>query len=181
MKQLLPIVALAVTLGACKAKVTETDNTNKNFVLVDTTGMNANNALVAVGENKFVIAPKADAVEPIAVEPVRTVTPRKTTRRTSASNSNASKTVYSSGTATTRNASMPQKDKGWSDAAKGAAIGGGAGAILGAVVTKNNRALGAVIGGVVGAGGGYVIGRAQDRKSGRVERARQRKAYEAYE
>src|SRR5690349_12246299 len=110
MKQLLPIVALAVTLGACTAKQKETDNANKNFVLVDTTGMSASSDLVAVGENKFVVAAKPVAVEPIAVEPVRTVTPRKTTRRTSASNASASNTVYSEKTNTTRNASIPAKD-----------------------------------------------------------------------
>lgn len=169
MKQIFPILALAVTLGACKAKINEADNMNKNMVLVDTTGLYKNNVLTDVG-NKFVITPA-----PVEVEPVRTVTARKPVRRTS-NNSNNSNTVYSSGTSKSTNAAYPQKEKGWSDAAKGAAIGGGAGAILGAVVSKNNRGLGAVIGGVVGAGGGYVIGRAQDRKSGRVERARQRKA-----
>ncbi|MGZ5136093.1 MAG: YMGG-like glycine zipper-containing protein [Flavitalea sp.] len=174
MKQLLPILALAVTLGACKAKINETDNMNRNMVLVDTTGLHQNNILTDVGDNKFVITPK-----PVEVEPVRTVATRKPVRKASANN-NSSNTVYSSGTNKSTNAAYPQKDKGWSDAAKGAAIGGGAGAILGAVVSKNNRGLGAVIGGVVGAGGGYAIGRTQDKKSGRVERARQRKAAASY-
>ncbi len=167
MKQIFPILALAVTLGACKAKINEADM-NKNMVLVDTTGLYKNNVLTDVGNNKFVITEK-----PVVVEPVRTTPARNPVRRASTNNSN---TVYSSGTNKSTNAAYPQRDKGWSDAAKGTAIGGGAGAILGAVVSKNNRGLGAVIGGVVGAGGGYVLGRAQDRKSGRVERARQRKA-----
>jgi hypothetical protein len=57
--------------------------------------------------------------------------------------------------------------KGWSKAAKATAIGAGAGAVLGAVINKKNRAVGAVIGGVLGGGGGYVIGRGMDKKDGR--------------
>ena len=58
--------------------------------------------------------------------------------------------------------------KGWSSAAKGAAIGAGAGAITGVLVDKK-KGRGAVIGGVVGAGTGYVIGRAKDKKTGRAQ------------
>src|SRR5678815_5112027 len=59
------------------------------------------------------------------------------------------------------------KKKGWSKAAKATAIGAGTGAVLGAVINKKNRAIGAVIGGVIGGGGGYVIGRGMDKKDGR--------------
>ncbi len=59
------------------------------------------------------------------------------------------------------------KKKGWSDAAKGTLIGTGVGALGGALIDKNH-ARGAIIGGVVGAGTGYVVGRAKDRKTGRV-------------
>lgn len=58
--------------------------------------------------------------------------------------------------------------KGWSSAAKGAAIGAGAGAVTGILVDKKDGR-GAVIGGVVGAGTGYVIGRAKDKKTGRAQ------------
>ena len=54
--------------------------------------------------------------------------------------------------------------KGWSNKAKGAAIGAGAGAVTGAVVSKN-KGTGAVIGGAVGAGAGYLIGRHKDKKN----------------
>ncbi len=57
--------------------------------------------------------------------------------------------------------------KGWSDAAKGTAIGAGLGALTGVLVDKKDGR-GAVIGGLAGAGAGYAIGRAEDRKSGRV-------------
>ena len=58
--------------------------------------------------------------------------------------------------------------RGWSSAAKGAAIGAGAGAVTGILVDKKDGR-GAVIGGVLGAGTGYVIGRAKDKKTGRAQ------------
>lgn len=89
-------------------------------------------------------------------------------RRSASSNSS-----YSSGrTVTTSSAgvtSTPAKKKGWSDAAKGTAIGAGVGALGGVLIDKNN-ARGAIIGGLAGAGAGYAIGRAEDRKSGRVQK-----------
>src|SRR5882762_8404844 len=54
--------------------------------------------------------------------------------------------------------------KGWSNKAKGAAIGAGVGAATGAVVSKKHGK-GAVIGGAVGAGAGYLIGRHKDKKN----------------
>ncbi len=59
--------------------------------------------------------------------------------------------------------------EGWSKAAQGAAIGGVAGAIGGAIISKK-KGKGAIIGGIIGAGGGYVIGRAKDKKDGRVQK-----------
>lgn len=58
--------------------------------------------------------------------------------------------------------------KGWSKAAKGAAIGAGSGAVLGAVVSKK-KGKGAIIGAAAGAGAGYLIGRNKDKKDGRVQ------------
>jgi hypothetical protein len=60
-------------------------------------------------------------------------------RRSTASRSTGSRTASSSGTGTTA------RKKGWSSAAKGAVIGGVAGAAGGAVINKRNRAAGAVI------------------------------------
>jgi hypothetical protein len=59
---------------------------------------------------------------------------------------------------------QPAKKKGWNNATKGAVIGGGAGAIGGAIISKK-KGLGAVIGGVVGAAGGYIIGKNMDKKN----------------
>lgn len=53
--------------------------------------------------------------------------------------------------------------KGWSRKAKGTVIGAGAGAVGGALISKN-RSKGAIIGGVAGAGAGYLIGRRSDKK-----------------
>ncbi|MDJ0364821.1 glycine zipper 2TM domain-containing protein [Hymenobacter sp. H14-R3] len=53
----------------------------------------------------------------------------------------------------------------FSPQAKGAVIGGGSGAILGAVINKRNRAVGGVVGGVVGAGAGYAVGKHVDNRN----------------
>jgi hypothetical protein len=57
--------------------------------------------------------------------------------------------------------------RGWSRKAEGAAIGGGGGAVLGAILDKNHRVAGGILGGALGAGLGYVIGNEMDRKHGR--------------
>lgn len=51
--------------------------------------------------------------------------------------------------------------KGWSNKAKGAAIGGGAGAVTGAVVGGGK---GAIIGAAAGTVGGGLLGRKKDKK-----------------
>jgi hypothetical protein len=72
-----------------------------------------------------------------------------------------------SGTGTVDNTTtMPEKKEGISKAAKGAVIGGVAGAAAGAILTKKGK--GAVIGGVVGAAGGYILGRKKDKADGRT-------------
>jgi hypothetical protein len=53
--------------------------------------------------------------------------------------------------------------KGWSHRKKYGVIGAGAGAVTGAIVSKNH-ATGAVVGGVVGGAGGYLLGRHKDKK-----------------
>lgn len=58
---------------------------------------------------------------------------------------------------------VPEKKDGWSKAAKGTAVGGASGAVIGAVFSKN-KTKGAVIGGIVGAAGGYIFGRSKDKK-----------------
>lgn len=67
----------------------------------------------------------------------------------------------SAGTGTTPTAETEKK--GISKAAKGAVIGGAAGAVGGAIISKK-KGVGAVIGGIVGAAGGYIIGKTKDKK-----------------
>jgi hypothetical protein len=57
--------------------------------------------------------------------------------------------------------------KGWSAKAKGAVIGGVAGAVGGAIINKRNPTAGGVIGGVLGAAAGTGIGAIIDKKNGR--------------
>lgn len=52
--------------------------------------------------------------------------------------------------------------RGWSKRAKGAAIGGGAGAVGGALIGHGVK--GALVGGALGAGAGYVIGNESDKR-----------------
>lgn len=53
----------------------------------------------------------------------------------------------------------PRRKKwNWSDPAKGAVIGGAAGAATGAIVDRKHRAAGAVLGGLIGAGAGTATG-----------------------
>lgn len=106
-------------------------------------------------------------LEALETENASYVAPKTTTRGTAAKrtvNYQSPKMVSESQNAAK---TTTTKKKGWSKAAKSTAIGAGAGAVLGAVINKKNRALGAVIGGVIGGGGGYVIGRGMDKKDGR--------------
>ena len=176
MKKILSIFTIAVVFTACKGKTDSTLSNSKNMVLVDTTGLSKSNALTDVGNNKYVINDKGVKTpvtnKPVVVKPVGT-SPQKTT---TVNNSGSNNSGGGSGNTQTTTAEAPvNQDKGWSDAAKGTAIGAGSGAVLGAVLDKNNRAQGAVIGSAVGAGAGYIIGRHRDKKSGRVARSRARR------
>ena len=116
---------------------------------------------------------------PARVTPARSVvrhqhsTPRRTTNNNNNQGSgtgsgstvntgNGTGTSSSSGTTTTTQSEVPKK-KGWSNAAKGTAIGAASGAVAGAIISKN-KGVGAVVGGLIGAGGGYIIGRKKDKK-----------------
>ena len=57
-----------------------------------------------------------------------------------------------------------QAQRNWSPQGKGAAIGGAAGILGGALINKRNRVVGGAIGGVAGAGVGYAVGKHIDNK-----------------
>lgn len=66
------------------------------------------------------------------------------------------------GTNPTTTSTPASRNKGWSNATKDAVIGGAAGAVGGAIISRKKGA-GAVIGGVIGAAGGYILGRKKDK------------------
>ena len=176
MKKIFIIATAAFVFTACKSKVNSSLETDKNMVLVDTTGLSKNSYLTDVGNtNEAVPANQNNNV-------VRSRSSRPTSNAPVANTSNntnsGSGTTASSGsngnTNTVNSGTVVPADKRVSDAAKGAAIGAGSGAILGVLISKNN-AKGAVIGSVIGAGAGYAIGRSRDKKSGRVARQKARR------
>jgi hypothetical protein len=79
----------------------------------------------------------------------------------------STRTVIVQQPGTTTTVVQKEERKGMSSAAKGAIIGGVAGAATGVLIDKKDGR-GAVIGGVVGAGTGYTIGRSKDKKTGRA-------------
>lgn len=73
-------------------------------------------------------------------------------------------TVSNSSSSTSTQSST--KKKGWSKGAQDAVIGGAAGAVGGAIISKH-KGTGAAIGAAIGAAGGYIIGHDKDKKDGR--------------
>jgi hypothetical protein len=67
------------------------------------------------------------------------------------------------------------------DEQQGAVIGGVGGALAGAALSKDNRALGALIGGALGAGGGYLIGANKDKITGKDKEKSREEAIRASE
>lgn len=101
--------------------------------------------------------------DPVSTQPVDNVPSPKSTGIDSSS------TAGNSGAATTSNDEKVQKKAGMNKATQGAIIGGVAGAVGGAVISKK-KGLGAVVGGIAGAAGGYIIGKNMDKKDNRDNR-----------
>jgi hypothetical protein len=155
MKRILPILSLvaiaALLFTACKSNTQSAAENQLKYE--DTVGLSQFQAWKAQNER---IQPE------YAVAPV-TAPVRKATRTRS------SGTKSGSMSSTSSNQAKTTQKKGWSKSAKYAVIGGVAGGAAGAIINKRNRAVGAVVGAVIGAGGGYVLGRSQDKKDGRIE------------
>jgi hypothetical protein len=155
MKKVLSIISLvaiaAIVLAACNSKPVEQFKNANTIRYEDTVGFAQFQAWKAMNERVDPTAGYGQA--PVQRQPVRTV------YRT--------RTVNQSGTMTSRSQNQAKVKKGWSKSAKYAVIGGTAGGVLGAVINKNNRVKGAIIGAVLGGGGGYVLGRSKDKKDGR--------------
>ena len=170
MKRFIPLVAVVTVMTACNSKPepltldasrVQTQQPASNLTAEDSLVLSQFRAWKAENElsdaREFLNGGEAQSNQ------VVTNTSRNTSvaRRSSSSGSRTA-SRSSSGSGTTA-----QRKKGWSSAAKGAVIGGVAGAAGGAVINKRNRAAGAVIGGILGAGVGYGIGRSKDVKNGR--------------
>jgi hypothetical protein len=186
MKKLLPILSFAILLTACNTTPPVSNGVAGSAVQVtslpDTSGLaqyqqwKAQNELTAMQVSS---QPVPQAVAPVKKSaPVRTIyktipAPKSTSASGSSSSNgsgNSDATASSgSGTSQSSGEAKASQKKGISKAAKGAVIGGVAGAAGGAILNKKNRVVGAVIGGVVGAAGGYGIGRQMDKKDGRIE------------
>src|SRR5215213_5532877 len=115
---MIPVFAIAVAMTACN---TTPDNTTTQKAIqptVDTAGLAEFQAWKA--QNELVSTQQNAAMQPQATREVVKYYPVSSARRSSSSSSSGSRTA-STGTTTTRK-------KGWSSAAKGAVIGGVAGA-----------------------------------------------------
>lgn len=133
-------LSTAIMFSACSSK------NNSNPAMGDTTG------LAAFQQMKMKEAAKLEAQREAAAARKSYPAPAKTV-------------VYTSSTA---NSAKVQEKKGWSKAAKYGVAGTAGGAVLGAVINKKDPVRGAVVGAVVLGGGGYIYGRSQDKKDGRV-------------
>ena len=168
MKKLLPIsiiaIIAAVAMIGCKSQP-QTDVNGKVLTYTDTLGLADFQKWKAQNELADPTVYYHQGSEFASNRPTRTIVkyvPAKSSTHRSSSR------AYSSGSMNSVS-QYPAKSlkKGWSRKAKGAVIGGGSGAILGAVINKNNRLVGGALGGALGAGIGYVIGNELDRKHGR--------------
>lgn len=175
---LFALTTLLIFMG-CKSNNKAPLETNKNMVLVDTTGLSKGSILTDTGSTTNHLKNGVSSTTSSTTTTTTTTTttngsvkPVKSTPHTKPGTQHTNSGSANSPNSSTDNsttATAPERDKGWSDAAKGTAIGAGSGAVIGAVVSKN-KVEGAIIGGVIGGGTGYAIGRSRDRKSGRVAR-----------
>lgn len=187
MKKVLPILGIAVLMAACNTtpelKQDTAQAVQTTIAQPDTAGMAEFNAWKAQNELASVNAYKqAQQAQSAPAEKTRTIVkyvPVKTAPSKSVSHTSTSSSTASSGTSVDNGSgsmsnessetAQVEKKKGWSKAAKGAVIGGVAGAAGGAIINKKNPVVGAVIGGVIGAAGGYGIGHGMDKKDGRID------------
>lgn len=194
MKKTLFAIAVASVFAACQSNkstqptadttrsLSYTDSINNQNLLNDKANevqLNGlSDTLVTKDGSQYVkVNPNAAAVvAPEATERKSTTTKRTRTKTRSGNSSSSGTSTASTGSSSssgagpvyTETAPVPAKKKGWSKAAKGAAIGAGTGAVAGAIISKK-KGVGAVVGGLIGAGGGYIIGRKADKKDGRVQ------------
>lgn len=160
MKRILLGFAFAAIVAGCNNKTNEV------------TSADAVRDSIRIADEKakldsFQNAEAAEKIAAAAVAKERANTRSTSTRSTSRSSSAKAGYISDNGNVVYTTPEEAKK-RGWSSAAKGAVIGGVAGAAAGVLVDKKD-ARGAAIGGVVGAGTGYVIGRSKDKRTGRAQ------------
>ncbi len=148
MKKLLILVTIAAGLAACNS------NAKTNALTYQTTQKYKDSIRLDSFQRAEAVSKEIDRREEEALVESKTgqASNRTTTQHVVHHNSS----------------SVAPAKKGWSSAAKGAAIGAGAGAVTGILIDKKDGR-GAVTGRVLGAGTGYVIGRDKDKKAGRAQ------------
>lgn len=166
MKKLLVVLALSSAMFACNNKA-------KEEAALKQQEAEKQLAIKAIKDSlRLDSFQKAEAARKAQAEEAKRQAELAAAQRAGAASAAASSRRYYSGSGSSAGSyagTQPTaKKKGWSDAARGAVIGGAAGALGGALIDKK-KGRGAVIGGLVGAGGGYLIGRGEDKKSGRVQ------------
>ncbi len=154
MKRILIVIAVAAGIAGCNSRAENNQKAKVDSVKI------LRDSLKLDSFKRAEVA-KKEAEETARQQALAAQAAAANARRSNYSSSNGSNT-------STASVQEQPRKKGWSSAAKGAAIGGGAGIVTGILVDKKD-ARGAIIGGAVGAGTGYVIGRSRDRKSGRVQ------------
>ena len=193
MKNLLLTVFIIAALAACKNTPDNTINQERNIQLLTDSTAYHNDVLTdtsttvtsevvpeRVSENPVIKKKIASPKKTEATAPVvsassnvpNTTTPSATeTHQDSVINNTGTAntgTIDNSGTSATSSEPQVQKKKGWDKATQGAVIGGAAGAVGGAIISKK-KGVGAVVGGIVGAAGGYIIGKNKDKKDKKSE------------
>jgi len=165
MKKLLPILMIAaisaIIFAACNTRPQATNTANGTVLTsADTAGLADFQKWKALNERKdYAMYQQENEYSQPAQKIIYKPAPVRKKSVASAKSVSMSSTDQYPAKATVK--------KGWSRKAKGATIGGASGAILGAIINKDNRVKGGIIGGALGAGLGYVIGNEMDRKHGR--------------
>lgn len=152
MKKIILILLISASLAACKTD-TKTDLQTNKVMLTDTSGIYNNSGSSDTGT----ALQKGERPSKIKYHESERTENEKISR--SPERSTTSTTTTTENTTTTRK-------KGWSNRAKDAVIGGAAGAVGGAIISKH-KGTGAIVGGLAGAAGGYIIGNEKDKKNDR--------------
>lgn len=189
MKNLLLSILIITGLAACKNNADDSNAQNRNIQLLSDSAAYSNNVFsdtnitVRTGAIPMKVSDKKNAVKRTTVttaiqapiKPVITETSGVSTsdktpvivkhEDSSTDNNNTVGTDKKDTSSVANTSAQPQvqKKKGLNKAAQGAIIGGVAGAVGGAIISKK-KGVGAVVGGIIGAAGGYIIGNKKDKK-----------------